>query len=33
MNRMGLNLTDDPRKMALINAVYRSTGRQDGTGR
>lgn len=24
MNRMGLNLVDDPRKMALIDAVYRS---------
>jgi len=27
MNRMGLNLADDPRKMALIDAVYRSGGR------
>jgi CubicO group peptidase (beta-lactamase class C family) len=26
MNRMGMNLVDDPRKMALINAVYRSLG-------
>jgi CubicO group peptidase (beta-lactamase class C family) len=26
MNRMGLNLVDDPRKMALIDAVYRSLG-------
>jgi hypothetical protein len=24
MNRMGLNLVDDPRKMALIDAVYQS---------
>jgi CubicO group peptidase (beta-lactamase class C family) len=24
MNRMGMNLADDPRKMALIDAVYRS---------
>jgi CubicO group peptidase (beta-lactamase class C family) len=24
MNRMGMNLVDDPRKMALIDAVYRS---------
>jgi CubicO group peptidase (beta-lactamase class C family) len=24
MNRMGLGLTDDPRKMALIDAIYRS---------
>jgi CubicO group peptidase (beta-lactamase class C family) len=27
MNRMGLNLADDSRKMALIDAVYRSGGR------
>jgi CubicO group peptidase (beta-lactamase class C family) len=27
MNRMGMNLADDPRKMALIDAVYRSGGR------
>jgi CubicO group peptidase (beta-lactamase class C family) len=27
MNRMGMNLVDDPRKMALIDAVYRSGGR------
>jgi CubicO group peptidase (beta-lactamase class C family) len=27
MNRMGLNLVDDPRKMALVDAVYRSGGR------
>ena len=26
MNRMGMNLVDDPRKMALIDAVYRSLG-------
>jgi CubicO group peptidase (beta-lactamase class C family) len=26
MNRMGMNLADDPRKMALINAVYESIG-------
>jgi len=26
MNRMGMNLADDPRKMALIDAVYRSLG-------
>jgi CubicO group peptidase (beta-lactamase class C family) len=26
MNRMGMNLVDDPRKMALIGAVYRSLG-------
>jgi CubicO group peptidase (beta-lactamase class C family) len=26
MNRMGMNLADDPRKMALINAVYESLG-------
>ena len=24
MNRMGMNLVDDPRKMALIDAIYRS---------
>ncbi|HEY7012091.1 MAG TPA: serine hydrolase domain-containing protein, partial [Streptosporangiaceae bacterium] len=24
MNRMGMNLVDDPRKMTLIDAVYRS---------
>jgi CubicO group peptidase (beta-lactamase class C family) len=24
MNRMGLNLVDDPRKMAVIDGVYRS---------
>ena len=24
MNRMGMNLADDPRKMAVIEAVYRS---------
>jgi CubicO group peptidase (beta-lactamase class C family) len=27
MNRMGMNLVDDPRKMALIAAVYRSLGK------
>jgi CubicO group peptidase (beta-lactamase class C family) len=27
MNRMGLNLVDDPRKMALLDALYRSIGR------
>jgi CubicO group peptidase (beta-lactamase class C family) len=27
MNRMGLNLADDPRKMAVIDGVYRSLGR------
>jgi CubicO group peptidase (beta-lactamase class C family) len=27
MNRMGMNLVDDPRKMALIDALYRSGGR------
>jgi CubicO group peptidase (beta-lactamase class C family) len=27
MNRMGMNLIDDPRKMALVDAVGRSTGR------
>ncbi len=26
MNRMGMSLVDDPRKMALIDAVYRSAG-------
>ena len=26
MNRMGMNLADDPRKMALITAVYQSLG-------
>jgi CubicO group peptidase (beta-lactamase class C family) len=26
MNRMGMNLADDPRKMAVIDGVYRSTG-------
>jgi CubicO group peptidase (beta-lactamase class C family) len=26
MNRMGLNLVDDPRKMALVSAVYQSLG-------
>jgi len=26
MNRMGMSLVDDPRKMALIDAVYRSPG-------
>jgi CubicO group peptidase (beta-lactamase class C family) len=26
MNRMGMNLVDDPRKMALIDGVYRSLG-------
>jgi hypothetical protein len=26
MNRMGMNLADDPRKMALIDGVYRGTG-------
>jgi len=26
MNRMGMNLVDDPRKMALIEAIYRSPG-------
>ena len=24
MNRMGLNLVDDPRKMALVSAIYQS---------
>ena len=24
MNRMGMNLVDDPRKMAVIDGVYRS---------
>jgi CubicO group peptidase (beta-lactamase class C family) len=27
MNRMGMNLVDDPRKMALVNALYESRGR------
>jgi CubicO group peptidase (beta-lactamase class C family) len=27
MNRMGMNLSDDPRKMAMIDGVYRSLGR------
>ena len=26
MNRMGMNLVDDPRKMALVAAVYQSLG-------
>jgi CubicO group peptidase (beta-lactamase class C family) len=26
MNRMGLNLVDDPRKAALVSAIYRSLG-------
>ena len=26
MNRMGMGLVDDPRKMVLIDAIYRSTG-------
>lgn len=26
MNRMGMNLVDDPRKMAIVDAVYRSLG-------
>jgi CubicO group peptidase (beta-lactamase class C family) len=26
MNRMGLNLVDDPRKMALVSAIYQSLG-------
>jgi len=26
MNRMGMNLVDDPRKMAIIDGVYRSLG-------
>jgi CubicO group peptidase (beta-lactamase class C family) len=26
MNRMGMNLVDDPRKMALIDGIYRSIG-------
>lgn len=24
MNKMGMNLADDPRKMAIVNAVYQS---------
>ena len=27
MNRMGMNLADDPRKMAVIDGAYRSIGR------
>lgn len=27
MNRMGMNLSDDPRKMAVIDGVYQSVGR------
>jgi hypothetical protein len=26
MNRMGMNLVDDPRKTALVSAIYRSLG-------
>lgn len=26
MNRMGMNLSDDPRKMAVIDGVYQSIG-------
>jgi hypothetical protein len=27
MNRMGMNLVDDPRKMAVVDGVYQSLGR------